>query len=136
MAKPVKAQLLDLATNDATLLALLAGGSANSIYPRATVEPTARTAAPYIVLRVGSDVSVDTYLRRLTWTWYVYGEPYDSYWSIDKIIRRLRDLMEGATLSYEGDVWSEVELADVSDELADDEWGKRFKFARFQAHHI
>jgi hypothetical protein len=137
IVSPAKAQIITKATGSATLKALLAGGAQNghlSVFPQAIVEPTATTAAPFIVLRMGSNVAVDRFLQRLTWTWYVYAEPYDQYWSIDPIVRVLRDLYDGMALTH--DAWGVAEYTSTSDELADDAWGKRFKFARFQVLHI
>ena len=128
---PLKQQLITRLTSDATLIALL-GDGANSVLPQAGLHPGQDTATPFIVVRMGAETPTSSITARQFVTFWVYDNPLQGYWAIDRIITQLRVLLEGYEgLTFDGRSWGRSEYDGASEESTDDAWNKVFKTARF-----
>lgn len=58
-------------------------------------EPTSESKTPFMQVNVGDETAVDwPVISRLDFEIYIYDEPGQSYWKIDRIVQRLRELFE------------------------------------------
>ena len=136
MTTPLKLQIIERCTGDATLIALL-GDGANSVMPQAGKHPDRDSATPFVVLRMGSESPTDSLARLQEFTFWVYDDPLQAYWVIDKIITRLEVLFSGYEgFAFEDRSWIRCEYAGRSDEETDEDWNKVMKWARFTVPRV
>lgn len=126
-----RAQILDLARNNATLIGAL-GGGADSIFPNPRIQPPGRL--PFIVLRIEPDTFFSEIYRRGGFRWFIYDAPGEQYYNIDKILAILMEIYP----TYTGDVYNDgtgavwrQELGSVSNDMSDDDWNADMKFAEW-----
>jgi len=136
MTTPLKLQIINRCTGDTTLKAML-GDGANSIMPQAGKHPGRDSATPFLALRMGSESPTDALARLQEFTFWVYDDPLQAYWIIDKIITRLEVRFNGYEgFSFEDRNWLRCEYAGKSDEETDDAWDKVMKWARFTVSRV
>lgn len=122
------------------------GAGVNSIMPfvrSGTLhEPTSESATPFITVNIGDEMAVDwPLISRLNLEIFIYDQPGQSYWLIDRIVTRLRTLLESAEPQFttagaaldsgekRADFMTEWEM--TSREGYDQELQKAFKSVRF-----
>ncbi len=132
-APSVRAMIYATLEADAGLLALLPNG-AMSILPRQNMDP-AKVARPFIYFRLEGVGGGGTDMDTATWAFEVHDRPGFGLWSIDRIIDRLRWLLNHKqwphpTASMERPRNSHY--AGASGEMPDDGWSTIKRIARFQ----
>jgi len=126
-----RAQILDLARNNTTLVNAL-GDGVNSIFPNPNGSPPGKL--PFIVLRIQPDTFFSEIWRRGGFRWFIYDAPGEQYYNIDKILALLMETYP----TFTGDVYDDStgavwrqELGSVSDDMSDDDWNADMKFAEW-----
>jgi len=140
MSDPPNAKTLFLARlrADAILVGLVGSTVVDGV-PVASIHPDARIGfgtempSPAVLLVVQEQNSLDDIVESTPFEVWVYDEPGEAHWRIDKIIHRVRDLIEdwrmGVTLQGVCDSFA---LDLVSGDFDDDGLKRLVKFVRFR----
>lgn len=136
MTTPLKLQIQNRMTGDATLKGML-GDGANSIMPQPGKHPDQDSATPFVVLRMGAETPTSAITARQFFTIWIYDDPLQAYWVIDAIIDRLRTLFDGyESFTFDSRAWGRCEYDGRAEEQTDEAWNKVMKWARFSVPRV
>jgi hypothetical protein len=112
---------------------LLAKGI-GSIFPNADEILSSSTSAPFLALLQEDTANTDNVVDTISFAFWVYDTPEQSYWRIGRILQVIRKRMEGLELGATADgILDPFQYEFTSGEARDDELDKLFKYARYRS---
>lgn len=133
---PLKQQIINRMKGDTTFTSYL-GSGVYSIMPQAGLHPSQDSIAPFTVLKMGAETPTSAITARQFFQLFIYDDPFNGYWDIDRIIARSRSLFDGYEgLSFDGRLWGRAVYDGSSDEQVDDAWHKVFKVVIFNVPRV